>query len=88
MMFKILWLGVFIVLGFLFAGANARNLTNLSVLLHTFRDVPVYLCILPAFVAGILWSIPFFLLKTARRGRKKPKKPENGGAFSAEETGE
>ena len=84
MIFRILWVLVFMGLGLLMAGANARHMTDISVLLYTWKNVSVYSGILIAFAAGILWSIPFFL----RKKRKKKIVEEDPGLYSPEETGE
>jgi len=89
MIFRIIWVLVFLCLGILFAGVNARNLSDISVLVYTWKDVPVYTGILIAFLVGILWSVPFFFFKTSKRRKKKDQaEPETPGPFSSEETGE
>ncbi len=89
MIFRIIWVLIFLCMGILFAGVNARNLSDISVLVYTWKDIPVYTGILIAFLVGILWSVPFFFFKTARRRKKKEKaEPATPGPFSSEETGE
>lgn len=84
MIFRIIWVLVFLSLGLLIAGANARHMTDISVLLYTWKNVPVYSGILISFATGILWSIPFLL----RKKRKKKTGDAGPGTYSPEETGE
>jgi len=56
-----------------FIGFNVENTCNLSLVFHTFENVPVYLTVFISFILGLLFSLPFFFL-----GRK-PKKGKSAG---------
>ena len=89
MIFRIIWILIFLSLGLLFAGANARNMSDISILVFTWENVPVYTGILVSFIAGVLWSLPLFFWKKKRRGAgRKMKETDAPGDFSSEETGE
>ena len=89
MIFRIIWILIFLSLGLLFAGANARNMSDISILVYTWKNVPVYAGILSAFAAGVLWSIPlFFWKKKKKASRRSRKEKELPGEFSQEEIGE
>lgn len=56
----------------LFIGVNLDNRCDVSVLVHTFRDVPVFVSLLFAYVAGALSVIPFlFGFLRSRRKRER-----------------
>jgi len=56
-----------------FIGFNVENTCNLSLIFHTFENVPVYLTVFISFILGLLFSLPFFFLG------KKPKKGKTAG---------
>jgi uncharacterized integral membrane protein len=44
----------------LFIGFNIENRCDVSFIMHTFRDVPIFVSLLFAYVAGAVTVIPFF----------------------------
>lgn len=58
---------VLLVLVAAFATLNLSNRTDISLGVHVFRDVPIFLSLLVAFLAGILVMVPF----TIGRGRRR-----------------
>jgi len=56
-----------------FIGFNIGNTCNLSLVFHTFENVPVYLTVFISFILGLLFSLPFFFFG------KRPKKGKNAG---------
>jgi len=53
-----------------FIGFNVENTCNLSLVFHTFENVPVYLTVFVSFILGLLFSLPFFFLgKKTKKGK-------------------
>ena len=67
----------------LFIGFNLENRCDLSFVFYTFRDVPIFVSLLFAYVAGSITVIPFFLLSRNSRNRKSGGKPAGNGKASA-----
>jgi hypothetical protein len=44
-----------------FIGFNLDNRCDVSVVVHTFESVPIFISLLVAYIAGALTLIPFFL---------------------------
>ena len=66
---------LFLILGAVFTGLNLGNSCNINFGFKTFEQIPVFLTILFAFLAGIVVTLPF----TLSRGKKEPAiKPEKG----------
>ncbi|ULQ60600.1 hypothetical protein K7I13_04785 [Brucepastera parasyntrophica] len=61
MPYKLILFVIILVFAAFFIGYNLENSCSVSVVFHTFKDVPVYLSVLLAFIAGTLCSIPFFI---------------------------
>lgn len=74
---KLIALIVGIILVTIFAGFNAKNVCNVSIIFKEFKDVPVFVTSLVSFVLGIIASIPFFFGKN--------KKKESGNLYSSEQ---
>ena len=55
-----------------FAGFNLDNKCDVNLLFRTFEDVPVFVSIIIAFVAGVIFTLPFVFI----RRRKAEKKEE------------
>lgn len=67
----------------LFIGFNLENRCDLSFVFYTFRDVPIFVSLLFAFVAGAVTVIPFFLVSRSSRNRKNGGKSAGNGKASA-----
>ena len=68
-------------LAFIVVNLDAEHRSNVSIIFHTFEDVPVFLSVFFAFVLGMFFSIPLFLYKNRKKSTdnapvktKKPKK--------------
>ena len=71
----------------IFIGFNIENRCDVSFVFYTFLDVPVFVSLLFAYVAGALTIFPFFLGYRKKRPEKlpkpvklpkQPKPPKNG----------
>jgi hypothetical protein len=60
-----------LILATLFIGFNLDNRCDVSLLFRTFEDVPVFVSILFAYVAGALSVIPFIIGYRSAQKRKK-----------------
>lgn len=58
-----------------FIGFNLDNRCDVSLIFYAFRDVPICVSLLVAFVAGSIAVIPFFVA-----GRNRTKSPRGGSA--------
>jgi uncharacterized integral membrane protein len=67
MPWRMIGLVLLLVLVAAFATLNLSNRTDISLGVHVFREVPIFLSLLVAFLAGILVMTPF----TLGRGRRK-----------------
>ncbi len=69
----------------LFAGLNLVRV-NVSVGVHVFRDVPLFLALVIAFIAGAVCVLPYALLPRRRRARRAagglPQQPGAGAPGS------
>lgn len=68
MPWKLIGLVVLLVLVAAFATMNLSNRTDISLGVYVFRDVPIFLSLLVAFLAGLLVMVPFTI---GRRGRQR-----------------
>lgn len=64
-----------------FAAFNIKNVTDISVGFTTIQDVPVFLSVFIAFLAGAFFMLPFAVRSRKRKDKgnekeKKPLKPE------------
>ena len=59
-----------------FASLNLSNRTDISVGFYSFKDVPVFLSLLIAFLAGAVVMVPFTFGPSARKKRKKKEEAE------------
>lgn len=73
---------IFAVLIVLFIGFNLQNVCNISIVFHTFENVHVFMPVLIAFVAGILFMLPFVIV--AKGGSKRSKKNRSVNQASPE----
>jgi len=56
----------------LFIGFNIENRCDVSLIVYTYKNVPIFVSLLFAYVVGALTTIPFFLASgTKRRNPKK-----------------
>lgn len=69
MPWKLIGLVLLLVLVATFATLNLSNRTDISLGVHVFRDVPIFLSLLVAFLAGLLVMLPFTI---GRRERQRP----------------
>ena len=70
LVFFLILLTIFVV----FAGFNVKNVSDISLGFTTVKDVPIFLSLFIAFLAGAFIALPFALGKR----RKKRKKREKG----------
>lgn len=69
MLFKLIFFLLFLVIALFFIGFNLENRCDVSIVFHTFPDVPVVLSLLAAYVIGAFSVVPFLF------GRRKKKCP-------------
>lgn len=69
MLFKLIFFLLCLVIALFFIGFNLENRCDVSIIFHTFKDVPVVLSLLAAYVVGAFSVIPFLF------GRRKKKSP-------------
>lgn len=69
MLFKLIFFLLCLVVALFFIGFNLENRCDVSIIFHTFKDVPVVLSLLAAYVVGAFSVIPFLF------GRRKKKSP-------------
>lgn len=56
---KLIFFVVWLVLLLLFAGFNMKNISDISFGFYQFKDVPIFISLLFAFILGIIFSVPF-----------------------------
>lgn len=56
----------------LFIGFNLENRCDVSLIVYTYKNVPIFVSLLFAYVVGALTTIPFFLASGPKR--RNPKK--------------
>lgn len=71
---KLLFLIVCLVLVALFTGFNLNNSCNVSFGFKEFENVPIFMTILFSFLAGIVFALPFTLIR--KNKKVKPPKTE------------
>ena len=77
MLFKLIFFLLCLVVALFFIGFNLDNRCDVSIIFHTFPDVPIVLSLLAAYVVGAFSVIPFLF---GRRKKKSPptvKEPKN-----------
>lgn len=67
MPFKLIAFLIVMLIAIFFIGFNLDNRCNVSVILHTFEDVPIVLSLLAAYVLGSFSVIPFLLGRRRKR---------------------
>ncbi len=70
MPWKMISLLVALIVAALFVGFNLDNRCDVSLMVYTFRNVPVCVSLLIAFAVGLAASVPFYL-EASRKNRKK-----------------
>jgi hypothetical protein len=65
-----------LVLAAFFIGFNLENRCDVSLVFYTFKDVPIFVSLLFAFVAGSLAVIPFLVGHASRAARSKEPKQQ------------
>ena len=74
-------------LAFIVVNLDTQHRSDVSIIFHTFEDVPVFLSVFFAFVLGMFFSIPLFIYKTrkkttdntpvkAKKSKKTAQKPD------------
>ncbi len=86
MPFRLVTFLAFVVLLALFLGFNLENRCDVSVVFHTFRDVPVVISLLFAFAAGAVSVVPL-LFSSRRRKNRQPSAKERRAADKAAASG-
>lgn len=76
MPFKLIGFLIVLLVAIFFIGFNLDNRCDVSVVLHTFEDVPIVLSLLAAYVLGSFSVIPFLLGR--RRKKNSSAKKETG----------
>ncbi len=76
MPFKLIGFLIVLLVAIFFIGFNLDNRCDVSVVLHTFEDVPIVLSLLAAYVLGSFSVIPFLLGR--RRKKNSAVKKETG----------
>lgn len=77
-----------LILAAFFIGFNLENRCDVSFVFYTFRDIPIFVSLLFAFVAGAIAVIPFFVGARIRRSskaasaKKDEGKPDRGASPS------
>ena len=72
MPWKLVFFLLALILAALFIGFNLDNRCDVSLIFHVFRDVPVFVSLLFAYVAGALGVLPFlFGFLRSRRKRER-----------------
>lgn len=70
------WKFVFFLSGLLiaafFLGYNLENRCDISFVFYTFREVPIFVSLLFAYVAGAVSILPFLLFRKKKTGKKSP----------------
>jgi len=69
MPWRMIGLVLLLVLVAAFATLNLSNRTDVSLGFHVFRDVPIFMSLFVAFLAGILAMVPYTIAQ-GRRGRR------------------
>lgn len=81
MPFKLIAFLIVLLVAIFFIGFNLDNRCDVSVVFHTFEDVPIVLSLLAAYVLGSFSVIPFLLGRRRKKNpatRKEPEKKETG----------
>ncbi len=73
MPFKLIAFLLVMLIAIFFIGFNLDNRCNVSVILHTFEDVPIVLSLLAAYVLGSFSVIPFLLGRRRKKNREDNK---------------
>lgn len=74
MPWKLIAFILLLVLMMFFIGYNLENRADISVILYTFEDVPVFFSMFGAFLLGVMVALPFALGNPFKRNTKVPKK--------------
>ena len=61
---------ILLILVTIFAGVNLDNKCDITFIIHTFKDVPVFMTVIISFAIGLIVMLPFTF---GRRKRKTPK---------------
>ena len=61
---------ILLILVTIFAGVNLDNKCDITFIIHTFKDVPVFMTVIISFAIGLIVMLPFTF---GRRKRKAPK---------------
>ena len=64
---------VLMVLIMFFVGYNLDNRSDISIIVHTFQDVPVFFAMFGSFLAGVVMMLPFALSSLFKKKHKTPK---------------
>ena len=62
MPWKLIGFLTILVLATFFVGFNLDNRCDVSLVFYTFRDVPIFVSLLAAYVCGSITLIPFFIV--------------------------
>ncbi len=74
MPFKLIYF-LFIALCFgLFAGFNLNNSSDVCLIFHTLKDIPIYISNLFSFLIGVVLIVPFFAGNKRKKKEKEEKK--------------
>ncbi|MBQ9239657.1 MAG: hypothetical protein IJ191_10195 [Treponema sp.] len=65
---------IMVVLVALFAGFNMTERCDINLIFYTFKNVPVFLALIIAFVVGVVITLPYVFLKRHQRVARKKEK--------------
>lgn len=64
---------IVVVIVSVFAGFNLNNTCNINFIYKTIENVPVFMALIIAFVAGVVVTLPYVFVKRAQRKSKEAK---------------
>lgn len=70
-----------LILATLFIGFNLENRCDVSFIFYTFKDVPIFVSLLFAYVAGALTVIPFFWAHRMQKNRRSAASAASKGSL-------
>ena len=84
-MFKLIFFLIGLGLAIVFSALNIGNTTDISFGFKILEDIPVFLSIFTAFLAGAVFTLPFAFY-VSRGNRKEAKRKKETGTFGRDET--
>ncbi len=75
MTFKMIGFLLILIVIAVFSAFNLKNTSNIELGFRTFKDVPIFLSLLIAYIAGSLTMIPFTFRKKSKQRKKEDNPP-------------